>query len=124
MIGPGRKGSFGSGWIGEIHDLADPPALNRYENHDISVVVDRLVVKAEDRDRLADSVETALRTAGGVVEVVEHQGKKAVSHLFSERYACAELRNQSSRSSSPDSSLSTPPTVPVRSAVVSAPGKR
>jgi excinuclease ABC subunit A len=97
----GRKGEFRDlfdrarkeGFVrirvdGEIHDLADPPTLNRYENHDIAVVVDRLVVKHADRDRLADSVETALRTAGGVVEVVEHRGKKARPHLFSERYAC------------------------------------
>jgi len=98
----GRKGEFKElfdrarkeGFVrirvdGEIHDLADPPTLNRYENHDIAVVVDRLVVKPADRDRLADSVETALRTAGGVVEVVERKGKKSHAHLFSERYACA-----------------------------------
>ncbi|MBT8396321.1 MAG: excinuclease ABC subunit UvrA [Gemmatimonadetes bacterium] len=98
----GRKGEFKDlfdrarkeGFVrvrvdGEIHDIAEPPSLNRYENHDISVVVDRLVVKREDRDRLADSVETALKTAGGLVEVVEHIGKKTASHLFSERYACA-----------------------------------
>jgi len=98
----GRKGEFKDlferarkeGFVrvrvdGDIHDLADPPALNRYENHDISVVVDRLVVKESDRDRLADSVETALRTAGGVVEVEEGRGKNAVTHIFSERYACA-----------------------------------
>jgi excinuclease ABC subunit A len=53
------------------------------------VVVDRLVVKGADRDRLADSVETALRAAGGVVEVVEHRSGEPRSHLFSERYACA-----------------------------------
>ncbi len=97
----GRKGEFKDlferakkeGFVrvrvdGEIHDLADPPGLNRYENHDIAVVVDRLVVKADERDRLADSVETALRTAGGVVEVVQHEGKKRHPHVFSERYAC------------------------------------
>jgi excinuclease ABC subunit A len=98
----GRKGEFKDlfdrarkeGFVrasvdGETYDLSDPPSLKRYENHDISVIVDRLVVKEEDRDRLADSVEVALRTAGGVVEVVEGGGKKAKTHLFSERYACA-----------------------------------
>ncbi|MGD2122160.1 MAG: excinuclease ABC subunit UvrA [Gemmatimonadota bacterium] len=85
-----RKEGFVSVRVdGEIHDLSEPPTLNRYENHDISVVVDRLAVKAADRDRIADSVETALRTAGGLVEVVEYQGRKTVPHLFSERYACA-----------------------------------
>jgi excinuclease ABC subunit A len=99
----GRKGEFKDlferarkeGFVrvrvdGETHDLSDPPALNRYENHDIAVVVDRLVVKAGDRDRLADSVETALKTAGGMVEAAEHRkGREPESHLFSERYACA-----------------------------------
>lgn len=98
----GRKGEFRElfdrarkeGFVrvrvdGETFDITKPPRLNRYENHDISVVVDRLVVKVADRDRLADSVETALRTAGGVLEVVEHRGGGAHTHLFSERYACA-----------------------------------
>jgi excinuclease ABC subunit A len=104
----GRKGEFRDlfekarreGFVrvrvdGETHDLSDPPKLNRYENHDVSVVVDRLVVREEDRARLADSVETALRAASGVLEVLEHPGGKGsgggdpVQHLFSEQYACA-----------------------------------
>jgi excinuclease ABC subunit A len=97
----GRKGEFRDlferarkeGFVrvrvdGETFDLATPPTLSRYENHDIAVVVDRLVLRRAERDRLADSVETALRTAGGVVEVVEHGGREPRSHLFSERYAC------------------------------------
>ena len=108
---------------GEIHDLADPPGLNRYENHDIAVVVDRLVVKAEDRDRLADSVETALRTAGGVVEVVQHEGKKRLPMCSASdmpvRTAGSAFRN-SNRVSSPSIHL----TGPVRSAGDSAPGRR
>ncbi|MDX1568397.1 MAG: excinuclease ABC subunit UvrA, partial [Longimicrobiales bacterium] len=58
---------------GEVYDLENPPDLNRYENHDVALVVDRLVVREEDRDRIADSVETALRTAEGIVEVLEHR---------------------------------------------------
>jgi excinuclease ABC subunit A len=98
----GRKGEFRElferarkeGFVrvrvdGEVYDLSQPPVLSRYENHDVAVVVDRSVVRKGDRDRLADSVETALRTAGGVVEVVEHGRKGPQSHLFSERYACA-----------------------------------
>jgi len=99
----GRKGEFRDlfekarrdGFVrarvdGATIELADAPALNRNQNHDIAVVVDRLVIKAEDRARLADSVETALRTADGLVEVVEHpKSGEPVSHLFSEHYACA-----------------------------------
>ncbi|HEX7118078.1 MAG TPA: excinuclease ABC subunit UvrA [Longimicrobiales bacterium] len=83
-----RKGFVRVRVDGEVHDLENPPKLNRYENHEVAVVVDRLVVRLEDRGRLADSVETALRTAHGVVEVVLHEGDEPKSHLFSERYAC------------------------------------
>ena len=98
----GRKGEFRDlfekarkeGFVraivdGETIDLSAPPALNRYENHDIAIVVDRLILRSEDRERLADSVETALRAAEGTVEVVEGKGRSRVSHLFSEFYACA-----------------------------------
>jgi excinuclease ABC subunit A len=98
----GRKGEFKDlfekarkeGFVrarvdGETYDLSDPPKLNRYENHDVAVVVDRLVVRESDRDRIADSVETALRAGDGIIEVVEHAKKGAeVKHVFSEHYAC------------------------------------
>ncbi len=71
----------------ETYDLEHPPALNRYENHDLSVVVDRLIVRPDDRPRLTDSLETALKTAEGIVEVVRH-GDQPTSYLFSERFAC------------------------------------
>jgi len=50
---------------GETYDLAQAPKLNRRQNHDIAVVVDRLVVRRTDRARLADSIETALKAADG-----------------------------------------------------------
>ena len=98
----GRKGEFAAvferarkdGFVraradGVTYDLTEPPALNRYENHDISVIVDRLVVREEDRDRIADSVETALRAGDGVLQVVEHRKRKdPIEHVFSEQYAC------------------------------------
>jgi len=99
----GRKGEFRDvfekarkeGFVrvrvdGETHELTRPPKLNRYENHDVAVVVDRLLVNGKDRARLADSIETALRAAGGMVEVLQHLpgGKELEPHLFSERYAC------------------------------------
>ena len=96
----GRKGEFRDefeamrkqGFVrvrvdGETYDLADVPKLNRRQNHEIAIVVDRLVVRATDRGRLADSIETALKTADGVVEVVRQSGSPR-SRLFSERYAC------------------------------------
>jgi excinuclease ABC subunit A len=96
----GRKGEFRDlfenarkqGFVraivdGELADLSDPPRLNRRQNHDVSVVVDRLTAKRDDRGRLVDSLETALRLADGVVDVVRHDGG-ATTHPFSERYGC------------------------------------
>jgi excinuclease ABC subunit A len=83
-----RKGFVRARVDGELFELESPPKLKRYENHDISIVVDRLVVREEDRSRLADSIETALRAANGVVEIVEHGADGQKIHLFSERYAC------------------------------------
>jgi excinuclease ABC subunit A len=82
-----RKGFVRAKVDGEVVDLQSPPTLARRQNHDIAVVVDRLVVREEDRQRLADSVETALRTASGMVEVVLHTSE-ATQYLFSEHYAC------------------------------------
>ncbi len=97
----GRKGEFRElfesarkqGFIramvdGAQVDLATPPKLNRRQNHDVAIVVDRLVVRDADRGRLADSIETALKLAGGLVEIVRHDAAGA-SQLFSERYGCA-----------------------------------
>src|SRR3546814_16703259 len=54
---------------GEIHELTDKVDLARYEQHTIEVVVDRLVVREGLERRLTDSLETALRLAGGVADV-------------------------------------------------------
>src|SRR6185503_18883199 len=85
-----RKRGFVRLWVdGATYDVAEAPKLNRRQNHDIAVVVDRLVVRAADRSRLNDSIETALKTAEGIVEVVRHDGGAArESTLFSERLAC------------------------------------
>jgi len=82
-----RKGFVRVRVDGETYELESPPKLNRYENHTISVVVDRLVVRASDRSRLADSIETALAAGNGLAEVIEH-GASEKMHTFSERYAC------------------------------------
>ncbi len=97
----GRKGEFRDlfeeavkeGFVrarvdGELVELSDPPRLNRRASHDISVVVDRLAVRGRDRERLADSVGTALRMAAGTVEVLQMDSPQDGRHLFSEQYAC------------------------------------
>ncbi|MGI8720726.1 MAG: excinuclease ABC subunit UvrA, partial [Geodermatophilaceae bacterium] len=52
---------------GVVYPLTDPPTLKKQEKHSIEVVIDRLTVKASSKQRLTDSVETALRLAGGLV---------------------------------------------------------
>jgi len=82
-----RKQGFIRAYVdGELIEVSDPPKLNRRQNHTIEVVVDRLVVRAEDRGRLTDSLETALKLADGLVQV-SRTGDDHVE-LFSERYGC------------------------------------
>jgi excinuclease ABC subunit A len=52
---------------GVVHPLTEPPKLKKQEKHTIEVVVDRLTVKASAKQRLTDSVESALRLSGGLV---------------------------------------------------------
>ena len=107
VLGPvvrGRKGEFRDlfedlakrGFVrvrvdGEVYELTQVPKLNRRQNHDVAVVVDRLLVKAADRGRLNDSIETALKVADGTVEIIRYNGTaKGTSVLFSERFACPQ----------------------------------
>ena len=71
---------------GDVRDLSEAFDLDKQKWHNIEVVVDRLVVGASaDQSRLADSVETALRMADGVV-LVDVAGEDEL--LFSEQFAC------------------------------------
>jgi excinuclease ABC subunit A len=82
-----RKQGFVRAYVdGRLAELADPPKLNRRQNHTISAVVDRLAVRGEDRGRLTDSIETALKLAEGLIEV--HNAGTGATELFSERYGC------------------------------------
>jgi excinuclease ABC subunit A len=76
---------------GTVHQLADAPKLKKQEKHDISVVVDRLIVRESAKRRLTDSVETALRLADGLivldfVDLAEDDPNR--QRRFSERMAC------------------------------------
>lgn len=72
---------------GEVHQLTDPPKLKKQIKHDIDVVVDRLQVKASQKQRLTDSVETALRLADGLV-TIDYVDQPELSHTFSEKASC------------------------------------
>jgi excinuclease ABC subunit A len=102
----GRKGEYGKvlqelrsdGYTrvkvdGELRMLEDPIELDKKFKHDISVVVDRLVMRHDVRKRLVDSVETAIALADGIIEIEilpargdgDAEGRVLT---FSERFAC------------------------------------
>jgi excinuclease ABC subunit A len=72
---------------GEMRELGEDIVLDKNKKHTLEVVVDRLVMRPGIESRLADSLETALRLAGGIVRVEEVDGE---SRLFSEQHACAD----------------------------------
>ncbi|WP_284750125.1 excinuclease ABC subunit UvrA [Amycolatopsis sp. RTGN1] len=76
---------------GTVHALTDPPKLKKQEKHQIGVVIDRLSVKSSSRQRLTDSVETALRLADGLIELEFVDLPENDPHRirgFSENLAC------------------------------------
>ncbi|WP_454619170.1 excinuclease ABC subunit UvrA [Bradyrhizobium cenepequi] len=91
---------------GTFHELADAPSLDKKFPHDIDVVVDRIVVRSDIGQRLAESFETALKLADGLAVIefadapaaapAEEKKKTAKIHdksgperiLFSEKFAC------------------------------------
>jgi excinuclease ABC subunit A len=72
---------------GEVRDLTEDITLDRYFQHTIEVVVDRLVSKPGIERRLADSLETALRLADGIAHVAVEDGPTL---SFSQHFACPE----------------------------------
>src|SRR5947209_13967684 len=76
---------------GTVYPLTEPPTLKKQEKHDIEVVVDRLTVKASAKQRLTDSIETALGLADGIVVlefVDEDEDAGHREQRFSEKLAC------------------------------------
>ncbi|MCV2217487.1 excinuclease ABC subunit UvrA [Thauera sp. Sel9] len=71
---------------GEVMELDAMPPLEKGRRHNVEVVIDRLRVREDLRDRLAESFETALTHADGRAIAVEMDGGR--EHLFSARFAC------------------------------------
>ena len=71
---------------GEIYELDAPPTLTKTTKHSIDVVVDRLKVRADMKQRIAESFETALRLAEGKAVAMEMDNGK--EHLFSAKFSC------------------------------------
>ncbi|MGB5093938.1 MAG: excinuclease ABC subunit UvrA [Parvibaculum sp.] len=76
---------------GTFYEIADVPALNKKLKHDIDVVIDRIVVRDDLGNRLADSFELALGLADGIAVVEMADAKKGAEPeriIFSSRFAC------------------------------------
>ncbi len=71
---------------GSIYELSEEIKLEKNKKHNIEVVVDRLVIKADISRRLTDSAETALSLSGGILHVELVQSGEILS--FSQNYAC------------------------------------
>lgn len=70
---------------GEIYSIDDKIRLSKNKKHTIEVVVDRLVLEKDSRERLTESVELALKIGTGLIIVHE---LPSTDHLFSEHFAC------------------------------------
>lgn len=71
---------------GEVHDLSGEIRLDKNKKHQIAIVIDRLIVKDIDVQRLSDSLETALSLSGDLVVI--RQTASGEETLFSQTYAC------------------------------------
>jgi excinuclease ABC subunit A len=70
---------------GEIRELTEKIDLDKMKNHIIEAVIDRLIIKSGIEKRLADSIETAMSLADGIVTIATMDGGELV---FSEKFAC------------------------------------
>ena len=72
---------------GEVIELTDDIDLDRNKKHNIDIIVDRLIIKDEIRNRLAESIETAMKNSNSLVKIdIIGQGEK----LYSGNYACPD----------------------------------
>ncbi|MFH1718635.1 MAG: excinuclease ABC subunit UvrA [Planctomycetota bacterium] len=99
FVGIQREGFVRVRVDGATYDVRNVPALNKNKKHDIAAVVDRLIIKDVIRIRLADSVETALKLAEGVILVLLQQPDADKANggngqwdqiVYSEKFACSD----------------------------------
>ena len=88
LLEDARKNGFVRARIdGEVYDLEDTPALDKQKKHTIEIVVDRVAIREGLESRLAGSLETALKQAGGLALVHILDGDDM---MFSQNYACPD----------------------------------
>ena len=71
---------------GQVYDVDNLPTLAKTFKHDIEVVVDRIVVKPNIQERLAQSIETALKLSDGLLYAENHETSERT--VFSSKFAC------------------------------------
>ena len=77
---------------GVVYDLDEFPVLDKKYNHNIEIVVDRVVMSPEIQSRVTQSVEQALELADGIVEILNADDKTILA--YSQRYACLDHPNE------------------------------
>lgn len=83
-----RKGFIRARIDGEVVELANPPKLDLRRKHTIEVIVDRIKIHAEQRLRLAESLETASQLAEGIVNIGFIDTPSKPDLVFSTKFAC------------------------------------
>lgn len=82
-----KKGFLYARIDGEIQEIVQGMKVDRYKNHDIEVVVDKLVVNGEDLERFQKSIETAMKMGDGQIMIADKDDESFVKH-FSKRLMC------------------------------------
>lgn len=99
----GRKGEHvalmselkGKGFVrarvnGNVIELAEAPKLDARSKHTIEVVIDRFKVRPDQKQRLAESIETALKLSDGLAQIAFMDDEKKEEMIFSAKHACPQ----------------------------------
>src|ERR1700741_1442923 len=76
---------------GEIKDITAKMQVDRYKIHDIEIVIDRLEINAQSKQRLSQSIQTGMKHAKGTIMVLEHEEKKnskLIAKFYSRNLMC------------------------------------
>ena len=73
---------------GSIYDIDDEIDIKKTEKHTVSVIIDTLKISIEERSRINESIEQALKLAKGLIEIIIKDKEKEESQLYSENFSC------------------------------------
>lgn len=91
IIDDAKKAGFARARVdGVMASLEDTIKLDKQKKHTIEIVIDRIILSADVRKRLADSVETALESAGGIITVTRQSENGEAEVFFSQKNACPD----------------------------------